>query len=888
MITDLLYRVRALLFRRSVERDLDDELQFHVEHQAAEYVRRGLPQAEALRRARLDLAGPEQVKEACRDARGTRWLEDFVQDLRFGFRTLRKDRGYTVAAVGALAVGIGANAALFTLFTAIVLKPLPVPDPAAVVALHRSMAQSPFSLMSYADYAWYRDHATLLSSVAAEQPAHLRIVSPAAEPLMGLFVSANYLATFGVAPAAGRDFLPAEERLTAPPYPMLISDNYWQRRFARDPSVLGRQVQVSGIPMLIVGVTPRDFMGTRPDVPDVWPIMAALGDVARREQDRAALCCGVTAHLKPGATLAQAQSEIAALTATLRGAYPPEQRQWNVRAEAAVPFGPAARNFRGLYLILQAAMALVLLIACSNVAGLFLGRAAARQKEIALRLAIGAGRGRIVRQLVAECLLLATFAAAGSLFVVWQLLETAVRFAGPKVASGGGSLALDVTPDYHVLLYILAVGSLAGISFALAPALHASRPELATAMKEESTGGADKGRLRGWLVACQIGVCLALLIGASMLAASSLRLLSFDPGFQARGVMTLSLSAPEEAGYTGPAAVELRSRIEQRLRALPNVAAVASASHVPLGNNARTTSVAADGAAALDSPYSYVSRDYFDALRLPLVRGRGFTAAEIASDAPVAIVSEALARKLWPGQDPLGKRIAIGSRTATRFAGEQAPLSASSEVIAIAKDVYNLTPAAPDPAYLYLPWKRDDTDRFLFVRFSGDAPAAFGAANEQIRAVEPKLSIAFDTLDHAITGGEAAVSMRVGAVVFAAIGLIGFALAAVGIASMVGYSVARQTREIGIRMALGAGHGQVVRFLLAGTLRWIVGGVVGGAALGVGTSRVLSSLLQGIHLLDPLVLVAVCALTAGLGLVAAWIPARRAARVDPATTLRAQ
>jgi putative ABC transport system permease protein len=270
------------------------------------------------------------------------------------------------------------------------------------------------------------------------------------------------------------------------------------------------------------------------------------------------------------------------------------------------------------------------------------------------------------------------------------------------------------------------------------------------------------------------------------------------------------------------------------------------------------------------------------------VRGRGFTAAEIASDAPVAIVSEALARKLWPGQDPLGKRIAIGSRTATRFAGEQAPLSASSEVIAIAKDVYNLTPAAPDPAYLYLPWKRDDTDRFLFVRFSGDAPAAFGAANEQIRAVEPKLSIAFDTLDHAITGGEAAVSMRVGAVVFAAIGLIGFALAAVGIASMVGYSVARQTREIGIRMALGAGHGQVVRFLLAGTLRWIVGGVVGGAALGVGTSRVLSSLLQGIHLLDPLVLVAVCALTAGLGLVAAWIPARRAARVDPATTLRAQ
>jgi macrolide transport system ATP-binding/permease protein len=675
---DLRLRLRGLLFRSQVEADLDDELAFHLEMEARKLRDAGEDAAHAARAARFRFGRTEQVKEGCRDARGTRPLEDFAKDLAYGVRVLRKDRGYTLAAMAALAVGIAANTALFQIFADVVLRPLPVPEPNRLVSLTRPHTESPIGLFSFPDYLYLRDHATSFSMMAAETPSHLSLLrapGTAPEPVMGLFVTANYLSTFGVHRIAGRDFTPEDEARTTPPYPVMLSENFWRRRMGADNQILGRRLTMRGMQVTVIGITPRDFMGTRPDVPDAWVIEAAQGDPQARARDRANLSSALTAQLRPGVTLAQAQAEVSALAADMRRDYPEAERQWNVRVLPAARFGPAGANFVTMYAILQAAMAMVLLIACSNVAGLLLGRAAARQREIAVRLSLGATRGRLVRQLVTEGVLVAVLAGAAAFLITWQGLEMLARYAATIIPEEGGSLAFDTTPDPIVFGYILGLSILAGFTFALAPALQSTRPDLITALKEETAGFGvrRKSLLRGIMIAGQVAVCLALLIGAGLLTSTSVRMLTLDPGFDTHRVLAVSIASVQELGYSPARAHEIDRRLEERIRALPGVASFSTASRVPLGGGATATRVGESGERY---PYSYISRDYFDTLGIPLLRGRNFTSQEFATtNSPVTVISESLARRLWPAGDAISKYIALGSRTEGHYFGQRGPVS---------------------------------------------------------------------------------------------------------------------------------------------------------------------------------------------------------------------
>jgi putative ABC transport system permease protein len=907
-LADWILRARALFRRAKVESELDEELKFHLEMETRKRRAAGADNPDASRQARIAFGGEELVKERCRDERRTGWIEDFFRDLRFAARVLLKDRGYTAAAVLALALGIGSNTALFTLFAAVVLKPLPVPAPQGLVNIWRATARVPRGgQFSFADYVYYRDHNSVLANLAAEAPEHLRLAgasSPAlfsggvAEPVMALFVTSNYLATFGVRPAVGRDFLPEEQRLKAGPYPVMLNENYWERRFGRDSRVIGQNLLLSGMQTTVIGITPRDFMGTRPYAPDVWLITSALGDVEKRAADRQTLSNTLTGRLKPGVTIQQANAELGVLAESLRRGYPERERQWSVVATPATRFGAGHDAFIRLFGILQVAMGMVLLIACSNVAGLLLGRAASRQREVAVRLSIGATRGRLVRQLLTEGLLLAFIAGIGSFVVTWQGLAVIGRTVSAALAVTGGTIVVDVSPDYPVFIYILLLSIGAGVSFALAPALQSTRVDLVNSLKSEGAvfGLRQKGRLRGWIVAGQIAVCLSLLIGAGLLTASSLRVLALDPGYETRSVVRMAISSPEELGYSAARVKTLEAELYGEMRRLPGVQSVSFTSRVPLDGNVSNTRVtpAADGSTEAREqpqlPYMYISREYFQTLGIPLLRGRGFTAQEIATNAPVAVISEGVARRFWPEGDAIGKRIALGSPTEVHFAGRRVPLSSGTEVIGVTPELYTSTVTARDPGLIYLPKPENEWNGHVLVRVAGDADAAGAALVKAVHNVEARLPVTVETLRHVVTAGETSSLFRVGAIVFGAIGALGFGLAAIGIYSMVAYSVSQQTREIGIRMALGARRGDVVRLTLMGGFKWIAAGLVIGAALGAALSRLLASqlLLEGREFLDPAVIVVVALLTGGIALVAAFLPALRASKLDPALALRTE
>ena len=895
--------IRSLLFRSRVDSELDEELKFHLAMTQNKLAARGSAPPEARRKAAVLFGGTEAVKEQCRDVRGTRWIEDFFQDCIFAVRLLRRDRYYTIAAMLALALGIGTNTAVFTIFNSVVLKPLPVPNPASLVTINRTAPRTPLTgLFSFADYLYYRNHNTVFSSLAAETPEHLRLAasnSPAspvttAEPMVGLFITANYLVTFGVQPVLGHNITVEDDARTAGPYSALLSENYWQRRFAGDPRILGQSFVVSGMSVQIVGITPRDFMGTRPEVPDIWITSSALGDPGRRALDRTTLSCALTGRLKPGVTLAEARAELAVLSTTLKNDYPVQARQWNVLASLATRFGNAHLSFVRLYAVLQIAMALVLLIACTNVAGLLLSRAETRQREIAVRLSLGASRARLVRQLVTEGTLMA--AAAGVLAYVFALyaLSAISQQVSASLSAEGGTMVVDLTPDPRAFGYVLVLSLIAGVSFALMPALQSTKVDVSSALKQEMAGLGirQKHRLRGLLIAAQISVCLALLIGAGLLVQQSVRVLAVDPGFETKSVIMLQISSPQELGYTTGRVAELRSRLEERLRAFPGLGGVTFVSRAPLSGNVTSTRVTrVDVPSAADAqqyPYTYIAVDFFKTMGIPLHRGREFTAQELATTAPVAVISEALAQRLWPGEEAIGKHLAVGSATETHYYGGRAPLSSSMEVIGVAGDIYSQDLMLPDRGALYLPKPPDEWNAIALVRVHGDANAATRALVNEVHAAEANLGVNAETLSHMIATGEASAAFHVSTIVFLVIGLLGFVLASIGIYSMVAYTVTQQTHEIGIRIALGAPRVQLLRVLLAASSRWIAGGLLAGVGIGFSMVRVLGAQIPQLFggAANPWVILAVSLATGALAMIAAYFPARRATLLDPATVLR--
>ncbi|HEY2377966.1 MAG TPA: ADOP family duplicated permease [Gemmatimonadaceae bacterium] len=904
----------AWLRRYNRRDDFGAEITAHLALETDRLVAEGWDPHDAEYEARRQFGNVGTVQERRYDSTHLSLIEGIAGDVRYAVRTLWRDKTYLLAAVSALGIGLAANIALFALFNAVALQPLPVPKPDRILAIWRVKPPNRFGAFSMAEFLFYRDNARTLGAVAAAQPAHLRLAGSAsstaphtfatsatvAEPVIALFVTTNYFETFGIRPVVGRGLRPDDEVVDAP-VNALISDNYWERRFARDLGILGSTLIVSGIRATIVGVTPHNFAGIRQEVPDLWIPLSALGDLRVRASRETTACCELVGRLTPEASLAQAQSELAALAALWRKALPASEQRVTVSATRGRPFGAIGEQIHPLYVALQVVMLLVLLIACANVAGVLLGRAAAREREITIRMATGASRARLIRQLLTEGVVVSLLAGAVTAAITIYALATGSRLGAAFLSrEGGGTLALTTAPNARVLIYvgILSVG--AGILVALAPALQASRADLALALRSSMgiSAGTGTRRLQGWLMAGQMATSVALLLGATSFTRSAANLLGTDPGFHTRDVISVWLTNPEELGFSPDRSRQIETVIRDRLHALPGVRSLAVTSHVPLGGNvAASATLPAEVAGDPDArehaarySYAFVSAEYFATLGIPLARGRTFSAQEVRDSVPVTVISDSLARAFWPGKDPIGRKLVMGTAPETGF-GPTAPRFAGSiEVIGVVRDIRGVSMTSVDGGDIYLPKLTNGWTSRIVLAVDGNGAAVIRAVPRVVATAEPMLPVAVERMDRIVASDGSVMTARVSGAILALIGAIGLVLAWVGVYGLVSFSVRQREREIAIRMALGANTRHVLAASVGDAIVWIARGVAVGIVLGIGGIRVANAALgtasATASTFDPIALLVVPAALVALAVIAALVSGRQAASTDPAAVLR--
>jgi predicted permease len=919
-------RIRAFFDSRELDRDFDQELESHLEMLAADYRRRGMTPEDARRAARVHFGGATQLREAHRAARGLPLLDAFIQDVHYALRTLRKQPGFTALAVLTLAVGIGVNTAIFTLYNAAILRPVDAADPDHLVQITRTTRDQFFS---YPDYGYYRDNNRSFSGVFAMafESVSMSGVGPAAasesggiaaaagfqfphalhgssEEVGAAVVSGNYFQALGVQASLGRTFLPEDDNAAAPPV-ALVSYNFWDHRFGRDPKLVGRTLMLDGVAVTVLGITPRDYCGTAPLVPNLWLPLSLLDRFPSGHSslhERNAVCCRAYARLRPGVPARQAEAEMNTLAARLNLAFPdadanrPASQRGSFILPRLTATGPAESGANALVIMILAAVSLVLVIACANVASLLLARSAARQREIAIRLAIGAGRGRLIRQLLTETAVVSMLAGAAAILFSWWSLQFLLRQIVASVPSDLGMIALHLTPDHRVLAYMLFLSSTATAICGLAPALEASKPNLTSALKDEGAafgGRLRKSRLRDVMVGAQVAVCLVLLIAAGLLARTSQRALQVDLGFDYRPIIFLDVAVPR--GIAPAKAAATRSDLARELTSLPEIQSAAVASRLPLAGGIRSIAVSLHGESlteqgARNSLFDLVTPSYFETMGIPIVRGRGFTPQESRENhnfegSPV-IVSEAGAHRFWPGEDPLGKRIAFGpGRQSWRFAGEEYPHSAASVVVGVAKDIRSADLLNVDQACLYFPigpaWNGK-----IVLRARGDENRAVAAVERSFAANHRDLEAWVQGSRSSFSNQSAFVGARIGAIGSAIIGVLGLLMAAVGIYGAVGFAVTQRRQEIGIRMALGARRSSVLGLVLTQTMRPVFVGLAIGFLASAVASRLMHSFLFGLSALDPAAFLGASGFLAVIALLAGYLPARRATRIDPMIALR--
>jgi predicted permease len=851
-------------------------------------------------------------------------------------RALRKNPGFTAIAVLTLAVGIGVNTAVFTAYNAAILRPVQAAEPQRIIQITRTTRDAFFS---YPDYIYYRDHAQAFSGLAAmannifsmsgvAMPAPAagagiagaagfqfpRVLPGAAEPVSAVVVSGNYFNVLGTEATWGRTFLPEDDTPAAQPV-VLVSDNFWERRFARDPGLLARKLRINGVDFTVVGITARDFVATWGVVPDVWvPLTLRFRMTTRQDPlyNHTDFCCRVYGRLRPGIAQGQAEAELNTLVTArplTEGSRSESQRGRFVLGQAVAGGQPGGDHSAGPILMLGA-VGLVLLIACANVASLLLARSAARQREIAIRLAIGASRSRLIRQLLTESAVMSLLAGAAGILFSWWSMNLLIAQIAASPLGGLGTFTLHVAPDQRVLAYMLFLAIVSTAAFGLAPAMEASRPNLSSGLKDEGAFGSHlrKSRLRDFMVGAQVTVCVVLLIAAGLFARTSERALSIDLGFDYRNVVSLDIVFPPAASPAKIAAT--RTQLAQQLEALPGIQSVAVTSHMPLVHGGlRDIAVSLNGR-SLDDPgtpvpiYTLVTPEYFATMGIPIVRGRGFTLQEAREDSnfdgsPV-IVSETTARRFWPGEDPLGKRFAFGPlRNHWQLSsGEEHPHSASSTVIGVARDVRSVVLDRVDDTCLYFPVTRafggtatgsnGRPNGTIVMRARSDPNRAVVAVQRELQANHSDLQATVGDSRTAFTDQTGFVLARACAIASAVIGLLGLAMASVGIYGTVAFAVTQRTQEIGIRMALGAQRGNVLGLVMRESMRPVAIGLVIGFACSAVAARLMSTFLFGLSALDPAAFLGASAFLSVVALFAGYLPARRATRVDPVIALRYQ
>jgi predicted permease len=889
-----LLRLAALFGSERRERDLAEEMEAHVLMHVEDNLRAGMSLDEARRDARIKLGGIEQTKENYRARRGLPLLENFLRDLRFGARALRKNAGFTAVAVLTLALGIGLNTGIFTILNGAALRLLPVPHAEEVVAvsqtyrklqgpIHRNVRENA-SFFSYSEYTAYRDQNHVFSGLLAYEPfVEVNMGGPHPQHLIGALTSCNYFDVLEVPLALGRGFTDAEciARNTAPI--VVLSDGLWRSAFGADASIVGKPVILNRIPFTVIGVASPGFQGSEP-IPSQFWAPVNLQSSLLREPDRVAddsqSWLGLLGRTKGGISEKQTRADLGVIAGQIDLRDP--GRITTLAIDTATLFSVPEERFLLLSMggALLFAVGMVLLIACANVASLLLARATGRRKEIAVRLAMGASRGRLIRQLLTESLLVALLAGLlGSLISLWSTTAL-VRFLQSNTSAGYWPVALNISPDVHVLAYGLGLTLLTGIAFGLVPALQSSRADLTFAMKGESADSEARSRnlLRGALVAAQVAACMVLLLAAGLLLRGLHRAQTIDPGFRMKNVAAIVFDL-NGAGYDNQRAEALQRQLLQRIAALPGVNATAQASAVPLDDNHRVADLSIPGREEhVGVEYNYVSHAFFPLLGIPIVRGRNFTEAESQTGAPVAILAESTARRLWPSEDPIGKTIR---------------LEADYEVVGVAKDAQVSFLGRSDSTYAYLAaGPKQQLDLRLLISGSAGSPTTQNV-RATVAAFDPELAVEIVNLEENLkpwlTPG------RIFSTLSGFLSGLALLLAAMGVYGLVSYVVSRRVREIGIRMALGADNRDVMSLVLRQAMRPVViGALIGIAGCGAVAWALTTILpwdvslrfLYGISPVDPVAFLAVPGFLLGVAILASYIPARRAMKVDPMEALR--
>ena len=905
-LSELWRRLRMLVRRMQRDAGLEDEIRLHIELRAGEQIEAGAAPDEAFYAARRRFGNPMLLKEASREMWGWRWLEVLLQDIRYGLRMLTKNPGVTTAVLLSLVLGIGANTAIFSLLNAVVLKALPVERPEQLVQFSETYSQGDEnSWMSFPYFVRIRDRNLTLSSVFAFTGlGRVNLgFSGKADLAIGQVATGAYFSTLGVRPAAGRLFTDEDDNARRPV--AVISYAFWQRRFGGDPSVMGKTITLNQVPFTLIGVTPAPFFGLQVgDSPDITLPMTALDRLSTSPPDWNGAFDSwiqIMGRLKPEVTREEAQAEFKVIhhqvLTDFAPTVKPDQRQFMERMlrTSHLNVKPGAKGFEGLrhnfslpLQMLMMIVGMVLLIACANVANLLLARAAVRQKEIAVRLAIGAGRARLIRQLLTESVLLASLGGILGFLVAWWGSQVLLRM----VSTGDSLLPVDLTPDLRILAFTAGVSLLTGILFGLAPSLRATRVDLTPALKE-GRGQISKTEhqrifaLDKVLVAAQVALSLTLLIGGGLFVRSLHKLWAIDPGYDRHNVLMFSLD-PRLAGYNDSAKLAaLYQELLGDIRSLPGVRSSSLSLVRPVDEEVYWVNVVESvdgrklpedqGIRGIRVAVNRLGPGYFATMGTPMLLGREFGLEDNNKAPKVAVISEMLAHQCFGNANPIGRRIAdhdngefqvVGVVNGSRYGGvKELPRSV-----------------------LYLPFFQDNLAEASFaatfeIRYSGRLSNVLDGVRRQVLAIDRNFPL-FRVKTLEVQTEDSLVKERLIATLSAFFGMLAALLACIGLYGTMAYAVARRTGEIGLRMALGAHRRGVIWMVLRETVLLIAIGILMGLLCAVGVSHLLASQLYGVKPTDVLTLSAASLLLATVAMFAGYVPARRASRVDPMVALR--
>jgi predicted permease len=869
---DLRLRLRALAFRDRTEHELDEELDFHIEMQTRKNLAAGMSESDARREACIRFGRAGEVKEECRDARRVNLIETAWQDIRYAIRGFRRSPTFVLTVVATIALGLGLNTALFTIFNAYVLRPVAVRNPYSLYEFRWMNRTGVGHLFTWSEYQEFRKQDPAFSQVFAYRNIQDRVDG---RNVFIQLVTGDYFRTLGVNAALGRTLLPEDSSVPGREPIAVISYSAWRDRFASDPAIVGRKVLIHGHPIEIAGVMREGFMGLEAVPADFWaPVTAAVlledgPDIFGPEHPGALRILG---RLKTGISVQEGQAGLTLWAQRITAGRPDSDKPVGAILRSRATTIPLTRTALLTFSPIVISFGLVLLIACANVANMMLARAMSRQREIGVRLSLGAARGRLIRQLLTESVLLALPAAAAGFAVSQFAIEYGGRLMFATLPSEFAEFIrlAPLPPDLRVFGFMLVAAVGSALLFGLAPAMQATRANVMQAARGDFTNDIRPTRLRNFLVIAQITVCVLLLICAGVLLRGARRMQNLDPGLRTQNIVEIEIQEKS------------RARVLARLAAEPLVESVASAANTPLdGAFPRIQAGAADNTVLVQASYNHVSPEYFPIFEIPILRGRNFTAEEANSGAPVAIVSQGAAQQLWPNRDAVGQSMRLAPEQGEASGVRRYP---AVRVIGIARDaISGWIGNGLDKSCVYFPANPLASGN-LIVRVHGDAGTARRKLDADLSAIDPAAVQQIHKMQEFLAIGT--YPFRVAHWISSLVGALALLLTLSGIYGVLSYVVSQRTKEIGIRMAMGATTRAVIGLVLKQSMRLAVMGIACGGVLALGVSRIFASRLVMMDTFDGwaycagvLVVLSACA-------GAAYLPSRRAASIDPVSTLR--